>query len=143
MADFIHGLARHRSILTAQLRKDASPWTQDCTKAVKELKRISKTLPALKIPAQGKRILQTDASDCYRGAVLLKEDEKGRRHICGYKSGVFKVSEKHYHSTDKEILAVKHGIEKFEFHLVGQHFLIEMDMSSFPKMIQFKQKVLP
>lgn len=73
----------------------------------------------------------------------MEEDEKGKRHICGYKSGVFKDSEKHYHSTYKEILAVKRGIEKFEFHLVGQHFLIEMDMSSFPKMIQFKQKVLP
>ncbi|ESQ50051.1 hypothetical protein EUTSA_v10002258mg, partial [Eutrema salsugineum] len=76
-----------------------------------------------------KRILQTDASDCYWGVVLLEEDKKGKRSICGYKSG--------------EILAVKRGIEKFEFHLVGQHFLIEMDMSSFPKMIQFKQKILP
>lgn len=73
----------------------------------------------------------------------MEEDETGKRHNCGYKSRVFKDSEKHYHSTYKEILAIKRGIEKFEFHLVGQHFLIEMDMSSFPKMIQFKQKVLP
>lgn len=29
------------------------------------------------------------------------------------------------------------------FHLVDQHYLIQMDMSSFPKKIQFKKKVLP
>ncbi|ESQ47393.1 hypothetical protein EUTSA_v10028344mg [Eutrema salsugineum] len=119
MAEFIHGLAKYRSILSTQLKKDAPPWDERCTEVVKELKRISKTLPSLKIPFKGKRILQTDASDCYWD------------------------SEKHYHSTYKEILAVKRGIEKFGFHLVGQHFLIEMDMSSFPKMIQFKQKILP
>lgn len=135
MVDFIPDLTISLSILSAQLKKDVPPWSQKCTKAVKELKRISKTLPSLKIPATSKRILQTD--------VLLEEDEKGKQHICGYKSGVFKEGEKHYHSTYKEILAVKKGIEKFEFHLVGQHFLIEMYMSSFPKMIQFKQKVMP
>jgi len=57
--------------------------------------------------------------------------EKG---ICGYKSGAFKTSELHYHSTFKEILTVKNGIEKFQFHLLGHNFLVEMDMSSFPKM---------
>ncbi len=35
------------------------------------------------------------------------------------------------------------AVKKFEFHLIGHKFLIEMDMSSFPKMIQFKQKQLP
>ncbi|MFQ6635906.1 hypothetical protein Gotur_021443, partial [Gossypium turneri] len=49
----------------------------------------------------------------------------------------------HYHSTFKEILAVKYGITKFQFHLTGYHFLVEMDMSSFPKMLQFKQKEVP
>ncbi|CAE6074580.1 unnamed protein product [Arabidopsis arenosa] len=90
MSEFIHGLAKHRSILSAQLKKNAPTWDKKCTEAVKELKRISKTLPALKIPSKGKRILQTDASDFYWEAVLLEEDEKGKRHICGYKSGVFK-----------------------------------------------------
>ncbi|CAA7035324.1 unnamed protein product [Microthlaspi erraticum] len=49
----------------------------------------------------------------------------------------------HYHSTFKKILAVKKAIEKFEFHLIGHKFRIEMDMSSFPKMLQFKQKMIP
>ncbi|KAJ9567785.1 hypothetical protein OSB04_003751 [Centaurea solstitialis] len=48
-----------------------------------------------------------------------------------------------FSSTFKEILAVKRGIENFQFHLIGHHFQIEMDMSSFPKMLQFKRKMPP
>jgi len=81
-------------------------------------------------------------SDKYWSAVLL-EDKNGHRHICGYKSGSFKESETHYHSTFKEILAVKYGIQKFEFHLAAYHFTIVMDCSSFPNMLQFKRKMLP
>ncbi|GJS83600.1 putative reverse transcriptase domain, viral movement protein [Tanacetum coccineum] len=60
-----------------------------------------------------------------------------------YKSGTFKASEQHYHSTFKEILAVKQGIEKFQFHLIGYEFQVEMDMSSFLRMLQFKRKMFP
>lgn len=68
------------------------------------------------------------------------EEVNGKRQICGHKSGTFSPVKRHYHSTFKEILAVKRGIEKFQFHLVGRSFLVEMDSSSFPKMLQFKQK---
>ena len=88
------------------------------------------------------RILQTDASDEYWAAILL-EEKNSKRSVCGYKSGKFKQSEAHYHSTFKEILAVKRGIEKFQFHLIVHHFLIEIDMSSFLKMLKFKRKMLP
>ncbi|GJS28659.1 putative zinc finger, CCHC-type containing protein [Tanacetum coccineum] len=63
--------------------------------------------------------------------------------VAKYKSGTFKASEQHYHSTFKEILAVKRGIEKFQFHLIGHEFQVEMDMSSFPRMLQFKRKMIP
>lgn len=58
--------------------------------------------------------------------------------MCGYKNG-----ERDYYSTYKEILEVKRGIENFQFHLIGQHSLIKMDMSAFLKMLQFKQNMLP
>ncbi|GJS28656.1 putative zinc finger, CCHC-type containing protein [Tanacetum coccineum] len=86
---------------------------------------------------------KTDASDECWGAVLLVQDNNNKRHVCGYKSGTFKASEQHYHSTFKEILAVKRGIEKFQFHLIGHEFQVEMDMYSFPHMLQFKRKMLP
>ena len=106
------------------------------------LKKLAEKLPPLQIPGLGKWILQTDASDEYWVAALFEEVD-GKRSICGYKSGAFKPSELHYHSTFKEILADKHGIEKFQFHLLEHNFLVEMDMSSFPKMLKFKRKMLP
>nr|GFA85499.1 putative reverse transcriptase domain, viral movement protein [Tanacetum cinerariifolium] len=105
---------------------------------------LAEKMPPLKIPASSeKRIIQTDASDECWGAVLLVQDNNNKRHVWGYKSGTFKASEKHYHSMFKEILAVKQGIEKFQFHLIGHDFQVEMDMSSFPRMLQFKRKMLP
>ncbi|CAA7022301.1 unnamed protein product [Microthlaspi erraticum] len=124
------------------LTKNPPQWAKRQTEAVKRLKIEIQKQPTLQIPSTGTRILQTDASDKYWGAILIEEID-GKRQICGYRSGRFKDSEMHYHSTFKEILAVRKAIEKFEFHLIGHKFRIEMDMSSFPKMLQFKQKMVP
>lgn len=40
-------------------------------------------------------------------------------------------------------MAVKYGIKKFEFHLLGYHFLIHMDNSSLPKVLDFKNNAIP
>lgn len=72
---------------------------------------------------------------------MLQEID-GKKMICGYASGKFKDGELHYHSTYKEILAVKNGIKKFNFHLISC-VLVELDMSAFPKMLEFKQKEIP
>nr|GEV51919.1 hypothetical protein [Tanacetum cinerariifolium] len=119
-------------------------WTSRQTEIVKVIKSLAEKMPPLKIHASSeKRILQTDASDECWGAVLLVQDNNNKRHVCGYKSGTFKAYEKHYYSTFKEILTVKRGIKKFQFHLIGHEFQVEMDMSSFPRMPQFKGKMLP
>ncbi|KAM7516873.1 hypothetical protein LguiA_006456 [Lonicera macranthoides] len=124
------------------LKKDPPPWSDDQTTSVQQLKKLTQNLPPLQIPLDGKRILQTDAIDKFWAAILL-EETNGKKNVCGYKSGQFKAEEIHYHSTFKEILAVKRGIEKFQFYLVGHHFLVEMDMKAFPKMINFNIKVIP
>jgi len=49
----------------------------------------------------------------------------------------------HYHSNFNEILAVKYGIQKFEFHVAAYRFKIVMDSSSFLKTLQFKKKGVP
>ncbi|MEQ5213094.1 ribonuclease H family protein, partial [Morganella morganii] len=115
--DFVPNIAPHVSTLTKMLKKSPPKWSTEQTKAIRWMKEHTKELPPLHIPAgEGLRILQTDASDYYWGAVLLQE-VKGKRLVCGYSSGRFKDAELHYHSTYKEILAVKNGIKKFNFHL--------------------------
>ena len=103
---------------------------------------IAQSPHPLRIPTSEQRILQTDANDDYWSAILL-EDINGVRHFCAHASGQFKDSEKNYHVIYKEILAVKYGIKKFEFHLISHKFLINIDNSSFPRIFDFKNKLLP
>lgn len=140
--DFIPKLAKYTSLLSFLLKKNPPPWGPEQTEAVKTLKRISQTLPALKISGDGKRILQIDASDHYWGEILIKEIN-GVKYYCGHARGQFKEAEKHYHTTYKEALVVKLGIQKFDFHLRGHHFEVHMDNSSFPKILEFKNKMPP
>jgi len=71
--------------------------------------------------------------------------EENGNHLdyCGHASGEFKEAEKHYHTTFKEALAVKNGIKKFDFHLRGFQFEVQMDNSSFPRILEFKNKMPP
>ncbi|KAH9792676.1 hypothetical protein KPL71_004226 [Citrus sinensis] len=103
---------------------------------------IAQNPPPLKLITDGKRILQTDASDESWGAILL-EEINGKENFIAYASGHFSDTQKHYHSVFKEILAVKNGIKKFEYHLIGHHFLIRMDSSAFPNIFHFKGKTVP
>ena len=130
------------SQLSRLLRKQCPPWGPAQIEAVQQLKVIAQSPPPLLIPTIGQCILQTDASDDYWSAILL-EEINGVCHFCAHASGQFKDSEKNYHVIYKEILAVKYGIKKFEFHLLSHKFLINMDNSSFPRIFNFKNKLLP
>lgn len=58
--------------------------------------------------------LQTDATNALWSAVLCEENG-GKQGISICKSGQFKPKELHYYFTFQEILAVKSGIENFQF----------------------------
>ncbi|KAL0455493.1 UNVERIFIED_CONTAM: polyprotein [Sesamum latifolium] len=107
--------------------------------ALQKLKQVCQQPIPLKIPSTGHRILQTDASNEFWGAILI-EEKNGKKHFCGHASGQFKDSEKHYHAVYKEILAIKYGIKKFEFHLIGHHFTILMDNTLIPEDNGFKEQ---
>ncbi|KAH9716966.1 hypothetical protein KPL71_021652 [Citrus sinensis] len=139
--DFIPHVDHYTHHLSALLKKKPPAWNADHTTAVITLKQIAQNLPPLKLITDGKCILQTDASDESWGAILL-EEINGKEHFIAYASGQFSNTQKHYHSVFKEILAVKRGIKKFEYHLIGHHFLIQMDSSAFPNILNFKGKTV-
>ena len=142
MSNFIPNISKYINCLAQLLKKNPPEWNSHHIEAVQQLKKLAERLPPLQILGPSKQVLQTKASDEYWVVALFKETD-GKRNICEYKSGAFKTSELHYHSMFKEILAVKNGIEKFQFHFLGHNFLVKMDMSFFPKMLQFKRKMLP
>ncbi|KAH9716984.1 hypothetical protein KPL71_021659 [Citrus sinensis] len=140
--DFIPHVDHYTHHLSALLKKKPPEWNADHTIAVTTLKQIAQNPPPLKLITAGKHILQTDASDESWGAILL-EDLNDKEHFITHASGHFSDTQKHYHSVFKEILAVKNDIKKFEYHLVGHHFLIRMDSSTFPNILNFKGKTVP
>ncbi|KAH9792689.1 hypothetical protein KPL71_004228 [Citrus sinensis] len=142
ICDFIPHVDHYTHRLSTLLKKKPPEWNADHTIAVTTLKQIAQNPPPLKLITDGKRILQTDASDESWGAILLEEINR-KEHFIAYASGHFSDTQKHYYSVFKEILAVKNGIKKFEYHLIGHHFLIRMDNSAFPNIFHFKGKTVP
>ena len=140
--DFIPHVDHHTNQLSALLKKKPPEWNDDHTLTVTTLKKIVQNLPPLKLIIDGKRILQTYASDESWGAILL-EEINGKESFIAYASRHFSDTQQHYHSVYKEILAVKNGIKKFEYHLIGYHFLIRMDSSAFPNVLNLKGKIIP
>ncbi|KAL2486356.1 putative mitochondrial protein [Abeliophyllum distichum] len=125
MADFIDHLSTTIKPLQNMLKKNAPAWSEELTKAIQEIKQKVHGLPALSIPTDGKRILQTDASDPFLKKRMVKEifvDTKAV-HCLRQKSITILLSKK---------FVVKRRIEKFQLHLIGHHFFIEMEMSAFP-----------
>ncbi|KAH9744234.1 hypothetical protein KPL70_003610 [Citrus sinensis] len=116
--DFIPHIDHHTRQLSALLKKNPPLWNNNHTLAVTTLKQIAQNPPPLKLITDGRRILQTDASDESWGAILVEETD-GKEHFIAYASGNFSNTQIHYHSVCKEILAIKHGIQKFEYHLIG------------------------
>ena len=68
----------------------------------------------------------------------MMDQEREKNYYYGHASGQFKEVEKHYHTTFKEALTIKNGINNFDFHLRGHQFQVHMDNSSFPKILEFK-----
>lgn len=52
--------------------------------------------------------------------------------------GQFKEAEVYYQTT---YIAVRNEIKKFDFHLRGFHFEVQIDNSSFPKILEFNNKM--
>ena len=91
--DLILKVTVHTSKLSCMLKKNTPPWGPAQTEALKQLKKIAQSPPALRIPTTSQRILQTDASDDFWSAILV-EKTGDLESYCALASGQFKDSEK-------------------------------------------------
>ncbi|KAH9705786.1 hypothetical protein KPL70_012003 [Citrus sinensis] len=78
--DFIPYVDHYTHHLSALLKKKPPEWNTDHTNVVTTLKKIAQSPPPLKLITNGKRLLQTDASDDSWDAILL-EDINGKEHF--------------------------------------------------------------
>ena len=76
-----------------------------------------------------KTILQCDASQKGLGAWIRQVDENGKENIVAMCSRTLTDTETRYSNIERECLAVKFGLDKFEYYLMGRHTAIETDHS--------------
>ncbi|XLV01646.1 hypothetical protein S245_015983, partial [Arachis hypogaea] len=67
--------------------------------------------------------LMCDASDHAIGAVLGQRHNK-LLHVIYYANRVLNDAQKNYTTTEKELLAVVHAIDKFRSYLVGSKVIV-------------------
>ena len=71
-------------------------------------------------------ILQTDASECGLGALLLQGPADGGQPIAFISRKLY-PREARYSTVEKECLAVKRALDSLKYHLLGRRFTLEMD----------------
>ncbi len=57
-------------------------------------------------------VLQTDASDCAIGAILMQEDENGDLHPCGFLSCALTPTETRWQIYDHKLFAIYYALYK-------------------------------
>nr|GEY90132.1 reverse transcriptase domain-containing protein [Tanacetum cinerariifolium] len=103
---------------------------EDCIKAFQTLKKKLTEAPILIAPNWDLPFeLMCDASDFAIGAVLGQRYEKHFRPI-HYASKTLIEAESNYTTTEKEMLAVVYGFEKFRSYLIMNKYIVHTDHSA-------------
>ncbi|GBM57968.1 Retrovirus-related Pol polyprotein from transposon 297 [Araneus ventricosus] len=115
--------------LKGKLRQGKINWTEECTRAFKELKDKLSQQPILYAPDFNKEfILQTDASNSGMGVILAQKDDNDKEHPVLYLSKKFSETEKKYSTTERECAAIIFAVRKLQCYLDGHtKFLIMTD----------------
>lgn len=105
-------------------------WTDEATVAFEKLKIALTSSPILTTPDYALPFtIQTDASDVGLGAVLTQTIDDKKR-VIAYMSTKLSATQKKYHVTECECLAVITAIEKFRPYVEGVHFTVITDHAS-------------
>ena len=128
---FISNYAQIAEHLTRLLRKDSKfVWDAHCEDAFSTLKEKLTSPPILKFPDFSRPfILTTDASNYAIGAVLSqKQDDESNIDLpIAYASRSLNKAERNYPTIERELLAIKWGIERFHPYLFLKKFFIKTD----------------
>ena len=113
----------------AKKKMNGIEWTEQCEQAFNKLKEICSDTPVLAYADYSKCFkVHTDAYEQGLGAVLYQDQDDGTTRIIAYASRNLTKSEKRYHSSKLEFLALKWSIcERFHEYLYGAKFQVYTD----------------
>eukprot|EP00253_Pinus_taeda_P029424 PITA_29424 len=124
---FVEGFSKITKPITTLQRKGIRyEWTEECSKAFSELKRLLTSAPILRVPDMDKDFtVCTDASKHGLGAVLMQD-----RGVIAYASRKLKPHEELYATHDLELAAVVLALKIWRHYLVGRNFTLKSDHQS-------------
>ena len=112
----------------AKAKRKEVGWSKECKEAILKLKICSNTPILACADYQRPFKVHTDASESGLGAVLYQDQEDGTTRVVTYASRSFSKSERRYHSSKLEFLALKWSIcERFHEYLYGGEFEVHTD----------------
>ena len=113
----------------AKAKRKEVEWSKECEEAFLKLKEICSNTPILAYADYQRPFkVHTDASESGLGAVLYQDQEDGTTRVVAYASRSLSKSEKRYHSSKLEFLALKWSIcERFHEYLYGGEFEVHTD----------------
>lgn len=128
---FIPDFATISAPLSDLLKKGRTfVWSDRAQAALESIKAALVSSPVLATPDFSQPfILQTDASDCGIGGVLVQGTGDNER-VVAYYSQKLSATQQKYQTTERECLAVIVGIEKFRAYIEGVHFTVVTDHAS-------------
>ena len=108
------------------LEKDAKFYFDElCKAAFDEIQSRLVIAPIMVTPDWNKKFeIMFDASDYAMGAVLGQRTEKMFK---AYASKTFNEAQENYSTTEKEMLSMVFGCEKFRPYILGSHVIIHTD----------------
>ena len=110
----------------AKKKTNEVEWTEQCEQAFSKLKEICSDMPILAYADYSKCFkVHTDTLEQGLGAVLYQDQDDGTTRVIAYVSRNLSKSEKRYHSSKLEFLALK--CERFHEYLYGGKFQVHTD----------------
>ena len=120
-------IARPLHILIEKARKFR--WDENCRNAFVALKTHLITAPILAYPDPHRTfILDTDASDSGRGAVLSQDN--GLERVIAYASRALTKAERKYATREKKLLVMVTFTRYFQHYLLGREFILRTNHNS-------------
>lgn len=144
MAGWYRRFIRDFSSITAPMTdlikkaKQKFIWTAEAQNAFEQLKVFLTSAPVLGIPNFNLPFqIECDASDLGIGAVLVQTQDEEER-VIAYMSAKLSATQRNYHVTERECLAVLTAIEKFRQYVEGTKFTVVTDHASLVWLRNFK-----
>lgn len=119
-------------------------WKDAQSKAFESIKQAVSDISYLGFfDREDKTKLIVDASPEGLGAVLLQENKEGQNRVISFASKALTDLERKYFQTEREVLAIVWGVEKFSLYLLGTKFVLITDCKALKYLFSPRSRPCP